>query len=58
MLTQYQDALKAAKQHARRKYPHRICGLIIDGTYRPVKNIAADTKNDYQFPNGIPKWPD
>jgi len=53
MLTQHQNALKAAKQHARRKYPHRICGLIIDGTYRPVKNVAQDTKANYQFPNGL-----
>jgi len=53
MLTRHQDALKVAKQHARRKFPHRICGLIIDGSYRPVKNVAINTKTDYQFPNGL-----
>jgi len=53
MLERYKIALNAAKQHARRKFPNRTCGLIVDGIYRAAKNIAADTKVTYQFPKGL-----
>lgn len=36
------EAFEAAKQHARETYPEESCGLIVDGAYVPVPNIAAD----------------
>lgn len=33
----YLDALEAAKRHARRKYPQRTCGFIINDRYQAVK---------------------
>lgn len=33
---------EAAKQHARQCYPEESCGIVVDGVYIPVENIARD----------------
>lgn len=49
----YELAFEDAKRHARRKYPHRACGFIINNEYRPVKNVAWNTKANFEFPNDL-----
>jgi proteasome lid subunit RPN8/RPN11 len=40
------DVIHAAQAHARAEYPRESCGLVVDGTYRPMANLAEDpTKN-------------
>lgn len=46
------NALEAAKRHARRKYPKRTCGFIINNRYQAVKNAALNN-TEFEFPVGL-----
>lgn len=39
----------AAKAHAKEVYPEESCGIVVDNTYFPMKNIAADKLNDFMI---------
>lgn len=44
-----QDALEAAKKHARAEYPKESAGLIVKGEYIPCENIAEDPLKDFEI---------
>lgn len=41
------DALAAARAHARAEWPKESCGLIVNGSYLPCVNRAADPTKDF-----------
>lgn len=49
-MSEIDNALEAAKRHARRKYPSRACGFISNNRYQPVQNVANNDILDFQFP--------
>jgi len=42
-------ALADAKAHAMEEFPKESCGLVIDGVYKPYKNIAKDKENSFKI---------
>lgn len=41
-LAGFESALRDARAHARSEYPREACGVIVDGKYLPMTNLAAD----------------
>lgn len=40
----------AARAHALADFPKESCGLVIDGAYLPIENVAADPVADFAMP--------
>lgn len=43
------EIIEAARRHARAEFPKESCGLVIDGVYKPCKNVADDPENDFKI---------
>lgn len=42
MTHEFQSAFEDAKKHARSVFPEESCGFIVNGSYKPVQNMAGD----------------
>lgn len=43
------EVYEAAKAHAMRDWPNESVGLVVEGAYNPVPNIAEDPQNIFEF---------
>ena len=43
-----EEALTAARAHARSSYPNEACGFVIDGVYHPVPNVHENPKEFFR----------
>lgn len=43
------DVSRAARTHALSEWPRESCGVVSDGVYHPVPNIAADPLNGFEM---------
>lgn len=47
------ETIQAIKAHALEAYPMESCGMILDGTYVPCANMAADPNNEFKIDPAI-----
>lgn len=46
------DVIRALRAHACAEYPQESCGLVINGTYQPMANVAEDPFEDFCMERG------
>lgn len=44
-----EEAIQAAKEHARAEYPKESCGIVFEGKYVPCVNIAENPEQDFEI---------
>ena len=44
-----ENVLTDAIKHAQEEYPNESCGMVINNKYKPYKNIAHDTVNEFEI---------
>lgn len=43
------ETIRAMMEHAVAEYPRESCGLVVDGAYRPMPNVADDPRDDFRM---------